>query len=195
MSTIPLPGTEQLPGEAEFTDEEADLATTLPEWAAVERHRGAMRATYEVYELIRARIHKPTPLPEDAPSLDPASERAGYADRLQELQQLGAEFRTGAANEEVRLIVLARLAARRRLEQDPDYITYAERAVATTLPAWDVVTRNFTRLDRLYPSSPWPPEEVDAHEALVRAAWLAGRERLRSERAVWSAGREAPRSD
>lgn len=170
-----------LPREHEFTDEESELATELPEWAAVEEHRGAMRASEEVYEFVRSRIHSPTSPRDD---LAPWANLEGYTERLQQLQAAGNQLRYRDAEREVELIVRARLAARRRLEQDPSYYTWAERTHAATLPGWPAF-RAFA--DRAYDShghGMLPPEVEADIERRRLVLWEEARQDLRTRGGV-----------
>lgn len=162
--------------EDQFTWEERELAVEMAEWVAVERHRGAMRARREVRSAVRDRIHVPT---QPETSLGVVPNREGY------MHALGAvldflDWEGGRdADEEVRLIICARLAARRQLERDPSYYTYAEREHARTLDGYKAFDEMVDRADDASPNGMRPPEVQREIERQLQSFWELARQDLR----------------
>jgi hypothetical protein len=105
----------RLPGRSEFSVEEEELATQMSEWAEVEKWRGRWRAMLDVDEFILKKISKPTK-PEY--KFNPRAFEAAYLERIREMLRYVGDMVDDAVGGDVHLITDARLAARRRIEDD-----------------------------------------------------------------------------
>lgn len=163
--------------ETLFTAKERARAQQLREWAAVLEHRAAVRASVELQGFISSRVDLQGE--EDLLLLsDP--EAYGYVHRMRSSLAGINGFRGGDHEADVRLRVLAYLAAREELGGTPAY-TVAERAYARVLSTWEVVKELSGRFCRTRPvGEPWTPEEEGVYAAALLDLWAEARDWMRA---------------